>query len=56
MILNEEQRKKFEEVSRPLIKFLNTLSHPHITVIVDCGRAELSEGVNQFVTEDYIKD
>ncbi len=56
MILNDEQRNEFEKAARPLIEFLNTLSHPHVSVVVDCGRAELSEGVNQFVTEDYIRD
>jgi len=56
MILNEEQRKEFEQVVRPLIKWLNDNYHPHVTVVADCSSAELSEGVNSFVTEDYWKD
>jgi len=56
MILNKEQRKSYEEVVRPLIKWLNNNCHSHVTVIVDCSNAELSEGINSFRTEDYWKD
>ncbi|MCK4821699.1 hypothetical protein KA005_38390 [bacterium] len=56
MILSEEQRKEFEKTVRPLIKWLNNNCHPHVTVIVDCSHAELTEGVNSFRTEDYWKD
>ena len=56
MILNKEQHGEFEKVVRPLIKWLNDNCHPHITVIVDCGRAEILEGVTAFTTDDYIKD
>ena len=56
MTFTEEQRKEFEEAARPLIKFLNDNCHPHVTVVVDCTTAELSEGVCSFRTEDYLKD
>ena len=56
MILKEEQRKDFEEAARPLIKWLNDNCHPHVTVVVNPSRAELSEGIYSFPTEDYIKD
>ena len=56
MILNEDQKKEFEKAVRPLIKWLNDNCHPHVTVVADCSHAELSEGVNSFATEDYIKD
>ena len=56
MILNEEQRKEFEKTSRPLIEFLNNNFHPHVSVTVETNRAELSEGVCAFVTDDYIND
>lgn len=56
MILSDDQRKEFEELARPLIKFLNDNFHPHVSVAVDTGRAELLEGKCSFVTEDYIKD
>ena len=58
MILNEEQRKEFESVVRPLIEWLNVPenAHPHVHVVVDCSSAELSEGVNCFRTDEYIRD
>ena len=56
MILSEEQKKEFEAIVRPLIKWLNDNCHPHVTVVADCSHAELSEGVNSFATEDYWKD
>jgi hypothetical protein len=56
MILSEQQRIGFEAAARPLIKWLNENCHPHVIVTVDCGSAELSEGVCRAVVEDYIKD
>ena len=56
MVLSEEQQKNYEEVVRPLIKWLNDNCHPHVTVVVDCSHAELSEGVSSFRTEDYWLD
>ncbi len=56
MIFTEQQRKEFEEVVRPLIKFMNDNCHPHVTTVVTNARAELSEGIINFVTDEYIKD
>jgi hypothetical protein len=56
MILNEQQREEFEKAARPLMEWIGKNCHPHVTTIVDCSRAELVEGVNSFVTEDYILD
>ncbi len=56
MILSKEQVKEFEEASRPLIKWLNDNCDPHTKAIIDCGRAELLEGVCSIPIEDYIKD
>ncbi len=56
MVFNEQQRKDFGEAAKPLIKFLNENCHPHVTVIVDCTSAELTEGVVMFRTEEYLKD
>lgn len=56
MILSKEKIKEFEDAARPLVKFLNDNCHPHVHAIVDCGSAELSEGVCRAVIEDYIKD
>jgi len=56
MVLTPEQRKEFETVTRPVIEFLNNNCHPNVSVTVDCTRAELSEGVCSFHTEDYLRD
>ncbi len=58
MVLSEKQRKEFEEAVRPLIEWLNVPenAHPHCHVYVDSMRGELSEGVNSFVTDEYIRD
>ena len=58
MILTPAQRLEFEQLTRPLIEWLNVPSnaHPHCHVVVDCSRAELFEGVCAFVTDEYIRD
>lgn len=56
MILNEEQRKEFEEKTRPVIEFLNNNCHPHTQVVISTDHSELLEGVCAYKTEDYIKD
>ena len=56
MILSKEQLKTFEEVARPMIKWINDNCDPHATVTTDCNHAELLEGVASFRTKDYWKD
>jgi len=45
MVINKKQREAFHKAAKPMIKFLNDNCHPHCHVTIDCGRAELSEGV-----------
>jgi len=56
MILTEEQRKEFEEIITPVIKFLCENFHPHVTIIVEPTRAEILEGSASVVTDKFIKD
>lgn len=56
MIFTKEQSAEFEKVTRPLIKFINDNCHPHVTVVVDCTNAELSEGICSIRTDKFIKD
>ena len=56
MILNEQQRGEFEEVTRPVMKWLNDNCHPHVSVVVEPTSAELSEGIAAVRTNDYIHD
>lgn len=55
-MLTEAQKNEFEEVTRPVIKWLNDNCHPHHNVIVSPTHAELSEGVCAVSTHDYVKD
>ena len=43
MILTKGQMFRFEEAAKPLMKFLCSLSHPHVTVMVSPTDAELLE-------------
>ena len=52
-MLNEEKKKEFEEIVKPVIKFLNDNCHPHAHVVIGNSTAELSEGVCCFRTEEY---
>ena len=54
MVLNEQQRKEFEDASRFLMEWLSKNCHPYVKVIVDYSRSEILEGINNFMTEDYI--
>ena len=57
MILSKEKLKEFEEVARPLIKFLNDNCHPHVSVIITTTSAELLEGVcSTGQIMDYVHD
>jgi hypothetical protein len=56
MILNEAQRKELEELSRPLLAWINDNLHPHVLVILEPDRVQLFEGVCSTPIKDYIKD
>jgi len=57
MKTTEKQRKEFEELARPILKYLCDNHHPHVTVIITPTTAELVEGcftIGQVF--DYVKD
>lgn len=54
--LTDEQRKEFEAVVKPVMKFLNEHFHPHVMVTIDPSRAELLEGQCATVTDEFVKD
>ncbi len=48
---------KFEELVRPMVKYLCEEYHPHVTVIITPTSAELMEGLKTIGrVEDYIRD
>ena len=52
--MNEELRKMFEELSKPLIKFINDYYNPHTKIIIDCDSSEIVVGDASFRTEEFI--
>lgn len=52
--LNEN---RFEELARPMVKYLCEEYHPHVTVIITPTSAELLEGLKTSGrVDDYIRD
>jgi hypothetical protein len=56
MIITEKNRKIFEELSEPLVKFLNDTCHPHVTIIITQTSIELLEGICASPITKYVKD
>ena len=56
MTLTPAQRARFEELSRPLIKWINDNCDPHHTVLITPTSAELVGAVAAVNTTDYVKD
>jgi hypothetical protein len=56
MILTEAQLKELEEAAKPLVKFLNTLGTPYVTVVVEPTGCELLAGCANVKIEEFLKD
>jgi len=56
MILTKEQKEQFKEAVKPLMKYLAENHHPHVTAIVEGGRAGILEGSASIVTDEFIPD
>lgn len=54
--MNEKEQAEFNEVVKPVIKWLNDNCHPHVTVIITPTGAELTEGVMAVNTMEFVKD
>lgn len=53
----ELNEKKFEELARPMIKYLCENYHPHVTVIITPTNAELLQGLKSTgEVFDYLRD
>jgi hypothetical protein len=52
----EQEYNEFEEIVRPVIKYMAEKHHPHTTLIIDALHAELVEGVMVLSTKDYLID
>ena len=47
---------EFQELCKPLIKWLNENYHPHVAITITPSSAELSEGLFSFPCTEYWKD
>lgn len=52
MVLTRQEKEKFDNVFKPLIKYLAENRYPHIKVIVDCDSAEILESSGRYVTDN----
>lgn len=50
------ESSSFEDVVKPVIKWLNENANPHASVTVDCTSAQLLTGEIGIHTEEFIKD
>ena len=51
-----EDAKTFEEAVEPLMKWMAENTHPHATAIVTSSRAELVEGLQCHLNDEFIVD
>ena len=57
MILTEQERIEFDDISHLMIKWLCDHCHPHVSVIITSTNAELLEGVaSTGEIMDYVHD
>lgn len=54
--VNKARSSSFEDVVKPVIKWLNDNANPHASIIVDCTSAELLTGEIGVHTEEFLKD
>jgi hypothetical protein len=52
----EDDAKRLEELTRPLIQWLNETYHPHVAVIVTPVGVELFESYCSVPITDYVPD
>jgi hypothetical protein len=55
-MVTTEQRKEFEALARPLVKFLNDNFNPHTEIVIDCDSARILSGECGVPIHDYVKD
>ncbi len=54
--MSEEQKDEFERIAKMMMKFLCDHGHPHMSVVIDCNTAQLSEGTIAIQTNEFIRD
>lgn len=54
--MESEKMKELEELSVPLIKWINDNYNPHSKIIIDCDSAEVISGEMRIINQTFIKD
>lgn len=52
----DKSSQKFEDVIKPVIKYINDNWHPHTRIIIDHSTAELLTGEMVINTEEFLRD
>lgn len=54
--MTKEKQAEFQELAKPLIKWINDNTNPHAVIIIECDSARLLYGEYGFPTDEYILD
>lgn len=52
----DKKTQEFQELVRPLVKWLNENYHPHVVVYIEPTGAQLYEGIMGVPVTEFIKD
>lgn len=52
----EEQMTQLEELSKPIVKFLNDNFGPYTSIIVENDSVKITDGICRIPITEYIKD
>nr|WP_282563649.1 hypothetical protein [Providencia alcalifaciens] len=54
--MNKKHESEFENVVKPLMKYMADNFHPHTKIIIDGTSAEVIEVISRTTTDQFIKD
>lgn len=55
-MLTKEQVQEFEQLAKPLVKWLNENGNPHSMIVVECDSAKVYGGECGVPISEFIKD
>ncbi len=54
--LSKKQQNEFEDIVKPVMKWLSENHHPHTYVVIESNTAELCEGKQVFYSNEFLID
>ena len=51
---NDDLYEEFEELTKPIIHFINKNFHPHTQIVIDSTSAQVLEGIMSYCNFEYI--